>query len=148
MSWQRYFTVIRFAIGFLLWPAILTLSTCYAMDVVLARLGAHPDGPAKIILASIDLGSGLLIPCLAVLFLGIPYVLVMRDQRRLGFWAVMIPTLLFAVAQPLSLYLSLCGMHPPHPLAEAVALPQVAVVVLCGLLFYFVAVWKPGGNRA
>jgi hypothetical protein len=148
MSLRRWLTGIRFATGFLLWPVILTSSLCLTMDVVLARLGGHPDGPANIGLGCMILQIGTIIPFLAVLFFGLPYVLVMREKRRLGFWGVMIPTLLFSVAQPALVYISLCGMHPAHPLAEAVAMPQVPFVILCGLLFYFVAVWKSGGNRA
>ncbi|MEN6334792.1 MAG: hypothetical protein ABFE01_11060 [Phycisphaerales bacterium] len=148
MFWRKAFRVIRFLIGFSLWPVVLTMSVGFTLDVVLARLGANPDGPAKIMLALVVGSSGLILPGLAVLFFGVPYVLVMHEQKKLGFRAVMIPTLLFAVVQPASVYLDLCDMHPPHPLAEAVALPQAPVVIACGLLFYFIAVWKPGGNRA
>ncbi len=148
MPSRKCLTVIRFLLGFLLWPVILTLSLCLTTDAVLSHLGADPDGPALIMLGMMVMATGFVIPCLAVVFFGLPYVLVMLDQKQLGFRAVLIPTLLFSVVQPAIVYLSLCQMHPPHPLAEAIVAPQVPVVIMSGLLFYFVAVWKPAGKRS
>ena len=134
---------IRLFLGFLLAPAIVSVCLVTSLDMVLARLGAHPDGPTNVMIGAFVGVVGLVVPYLGALCLGLPYVIILLGRRWLNFRAVMIATLIFALVYPAIVYLSLCDtLHPSHPLAEAVAAPQIAAVLLSGLCFYFIGVWE------
>jgi hypothetical protein len=143
MSPRKWIKGIRLLLALLLVPVASLVLLAITVDIVLASLGANPDGPAGIIIGVITLGSGFVAPCVAVLFFGLPYILLQLDQGRLNLRTVMMPTLVFSLLHPAQVYLSFRDLHPPHPLAEAVAAPQILAVFLCGLLFYFVGVWQP-----
>ena len=131
-------------LGLLLAPAVVSFSMGTVLDVVLERLGANPEGPAAIMLTGPVLVVGVGVPYCATVFPGIPYVIALRGQGGLTFRTVMIPTAILSLIDPVFAYLSLCDMHPPHPLAEGAVLPQVLAVILPGLCLYFIGVWKSG----
>lgn len=132
---------LRILLGFLLAPAILSLSLFASLHIVLAWLGANPDGPAKIVLGLLAMGTGLGVPYAAAFGFWFPYFMLL-GQKRLNFRTVMIPTLIFAFPYSAIVYLSFSMMRPPHPFAEAVAVPQIPAVILSGLCFYLLSVWK------
>jgi hypothetical protein len=148
MSLQKWLDGIRLSLGFLLAPAIVSISTCRTLDVVLDRLGAHPDGPANIMLGAFAVVVGLGVPYCGTLCLALPYVIVLRGRGRLNLRMVMIATLIFSLVYAAVVCLSLGDMHPPHPLAEGVALPQVPAVIFSGLCFYLIGVWKLGSRAS
>jgi hypothetical protein len=144
MSVHKWLSGIRLFLGFLLAPAVVCVSLGTTLDRALAQLGAHPDGPANIMLGSFVFIAGLLVPYLGAWGFGLPYyAVVMLGRGRVGFLAVMIPTLIVSLVYALMVYSSLCDFHPPHPLAENVAVPQVPAVILSGVCFYLIGVWKP-----
>jgi hypothetical protein len=144
MSLQRWLEGTRLFLGFLLAPVIVTISLSACVDLVFAYLGANPDGPAEVMLGIFLLTVGLGMPYFAALCVGLPYVIALLNREQLNFRTVMIPTLVISVVYPLVVYFSLCNMHPSHLFAEAVAAPQVLDVILAGLCFYFIGVWKAG----
>jgi hypothetical protein len=143
-SYQKGLDTVGLVLGLLLAPAVVSFSMGTVLDIVLERLGAKPDGPAAIMLTGSVLVVGVGVPYCAPVFPGIPYVIALRGQGGLTFRTVMIPTAILSLIDPVFVYLSLCDMHPPHPLAEAAALPQVLAVILSGLCLYFIGVWKSG----
>jgi hypothetical protein len=147
MSWQRWLKGIRLTLGFLLAPAVVSICVSTSADRELARIGAHPSGPAGIMLACC-VGGLMVLPYVGTLCLCFPYVLIQMARGRLGFWAVMLPTLVFSLVYAAEVYSSFCDFHPPHPVAENVAVRQIPAVLLSGLCFYFVAVWKSGLGRS
>ena len=148
MSWSKGLKVLRFFVGFLLAPVVVAVSLSTSLDGELSRLGARPDGPAKVMLGAFFGVVGLGVPYLGALLFGLPYTLVMLDQGRLSFRVVVVPTLIFSAVYPVIVYLSLCDMRFSHRSAWAVAAPQVFAVVVSGLSFYLLAVWKSGVNRS
>ena len=141
MAWRKGFAIVRFLAGFLLAPAIVTVSVSVSLDSVRAHLGTHPDGPAKIIQACFFGVVGLGLPYFLAFFFGLPYVLVLCDRGKLSFHSVAIPTLVLAVAYPLVVYWSsLDTSFRSH--AIAIAAPQSPAVLASGLFFYFVSIWK------
>jgi hypothetical protein len=143
-SYRKGLDTVGLVLGLLLAPAVVSFSMGTVLDVVLERLGANPEGPAAIMLTGSVLVVGVGVPYCATVFPGIPYVIALRGQGGLTFRTVMIPTGILSLIDPVFAYLSLCDMHPPHPLAEAAALPQVLAVILPGLCLYFIGVWKSG----
>lgn len=146
MYMRKWLKAIRVFLAFLLAPAIVSICLFTSLDLVLARLGAHPDGPALIMLGTFALILGLVVPYLGALCLGFFYFIhACLGQRRSDFWAVAIATLLFALVYPTVVYLSLRdSLHASHSVAKAVAAPQVPAVILSGLCFYFISLWKRG----
>jgi hypothetical protein len=72
----------------------------------------------------------------------------MLGRGQVGFLAVMIPTLGLSLVYASIVYSSLCELHPPHPLAENVAVPQIPAVLLSGLCFYIIGIWKSGPGQS
>jgi hypothetical protein len=79
---------------------------------------------------------------LGALCVGLPGVLFLLSRRQLRFRWIMLATVALAPIYAVLVYGSLCWCRPAHPFAETVAALQVPGVIVSGLCFYFIAVWK------
>ncbi|MBN2130484.1 MAG: hypothetical protein JW741_13370 [Sedimentisphaerales bacterium] len=131
----------RLFMAFILTPLVLMIWVGMSLEAVMPHFGAHPDGPAKVVLGLFVMVVGFGVPFSCLLCLGLPYVFVMLGKGRLNLLTVGLPTLLLAIAYGLGIYRSL--LYYRHPaFARSIALLSVPGVIVSGLFFYFVGVWK------
>lgn len=132
---------IRLIVGLALMPVLLMRWQHVVVYAVMARLGMHPDGPAIIGLGVILIWTGLVVPLAGVSWLALPYVLHTLEEDRLGLRAVLVLTLTLAAAYALAVY-AVVGSYGYPWFREAVALLSVPGMILWGLCFYVIGVWR------
>jgi hypothetical protein len=135
-KWSRNF---RLALGLVLAPMVVPLVLYVSLRLALARLG--PDQtyftPAGLHLFVLVVGAGPVY--LGVLCLGIPYLLLLRRAGRLSFRTIMLPALMLSWVYSVVVYTSL---QRDYPFAGTVAGLCVSGVLLAGLLFHFLVLWR------
>ena len=87
-------------------------------------------------------GVGMVYLC--VLCFGLPYVLLVLRAGRLNFRTVMLPTLMLSWIFSMVVYFSL---QKDYPFAGTVAALCVPGVILAGLCFYVLGVWRSDERR-
>lgn len=147
MHSQKWLKGIRLFLGFLIAPTVVPLCLCLSLDIVTWCLTSSPGvqvndvGMAMFALFVLNVGLGL--AYLGALCFGLPYVLFMLDRDRLNFRAVMAPTLVLSLVYCGVVYASL---RDYYSFAEAVAALSVPAVILSGLSFYLIGVWRSYGS--
>lgn len=143
MHSQKWRKRIRLFLGFLLAPTVVPLCLCLSLDIVTQRLTSSPgvqvNDVGMVVLGLFVLNIGFGLAYFGALCFGLPYVLVMLDRGRLNFRAVMTPTLVLSLVYCGVVYLSLKNHYS---FAEVIAAISVPAVILSGLSFYFISVWR------
>ncbi len=148
MHSQKWLKSIRFFLGFLLAPAIVPYCLCLSLDLVTWQLTSSPgvqvNDVGMLMLGIFALNVGMGFAYLGALCFGLPYVLVMLGRSRLNFRAVMAPTVVLSFVYGGIVYASLVNNYS---FAGLVAILSVPAVILSGLSFYFISVWRPYGSK-
>jgi len=139
MSSRRWLSGFRLFGGFLLAPALVPLTLRASLDAVIAYFGVTLSDIAVEALSMFvwTFGVGMVYVC--VLCFGVPYIVLIRRAGRLNFRTVMAPILLLSWVFSVVVYASLQG---DYSFAASVAALCVPGVVLSGLCFYLLGVWR------
>ncbi len=145
MSTEKWSRGFRLFLGLVLAPAVVPLVLYISLRLALARLG--PDQAyftaAGLHLFVLAIGVGPAYLC--ALCFGMPYVVLLRRSGRLGFRTLMLPTLMLSWIYSVVVYTSL---QHDYPFAGTVAAFCVPGVLLAGLFFYLIAVWRAPEDEA
>lgn len=139
MNSHRWLPGLRLFLGFLLAPAVVPLTLQVSLRIAVACFRPAVSDIAADALDVFVLTFGVGMVYLCVLCFGVPYVLLVRQAGRLTFRAVLLPTLLLAWVYSVVLYASL---QRDYPFAGAVAVLNVPGVILAGLCFFVLGVWR------
>jgi len=149
MHSQKWLKGTRLFLGFLLAPAIVPLCVCLSLDLVTWQLTSSPgvqvNDVGMVLLGMFALNVGIGFAYFGALCFGLPYVLFMLDKNRLNFLTVMAPTVVLSLIYCGIVYASLKNHYSFAGVVAALSLPAV---ILSGLGFYFISVWKPYGSKA
>jgi len=139
MSFQRWLPGLRLCGAFLLAPALVPLALQLSLSIIVVHfhLGASNFTGTPLGLFVQTYGVGLVY--LGALCFGVPYVVLVRNAGRLTFSTVLLPTLLLSWVYPVVIYFAL---QRDFPYAGTVAAACVPGVLLAGLCFYAIGVWK------
>jgi len=152
MNTRRWVRGVRLFLGFLLAPAIVPVSIWLAAGKVLAdfesRPGAHVNAPAMVVLFVILFGVGFVMVYFGTLCLGLPYVIRLIQKGQLSFRNIMVVVLPLSLVYAGIVYVALSPMIPRDPLAWFVAMCSIPAVIMSGLCFYLISVWRPLGRDA
>jgi hypothetical protein len=102
-----------------------------------SRLNLSDLAAAALRVFVLTFGVGMVYLC--VLCLGVPYVVLMQKAGRLNFRTVMLPTLVLSWVYSVVVYFSLQNDYPYAGTVAALCLPGV---LLAGLCFYLLALWR------
>ncbi len=136
----------RLALAFVLAPIITVVWEGFSLDAVTAWFGGRADGPAGVMLGAFLIVVGFAVPFFFLLIIGLPYVLLMLRLRRLNFGTLLLPTVASSLIYGWVVYASLSPQRHPAP-ARMMGITAVAGVIVSGLCFYLVGVWKNGQKR-
>lgn len=139
MSFRQWIRGIRLFGGFLLTPAVVPLTLCGSLQLVTARLHPSLSSINEEALRMFVLTFGVGMVYLGVLCFGLPYVLLVLRAGRLNFRTIMLPTLMLSWIFSMVVYFSL---QKDYPFAGTVAALCVPGVILAGLCFYVLGVWR------
>lgn len=139
MDAQQWLRGIRLLGGFLLAPAVVPLTLYGSLNLVRAYSPLNLNDLPAATLGNFVLTLGVGMAYLCVFCLGVPYVVLMQKAGRLTFRAIMLPTLMLSWVYSVVVYFSL---QKDYPHAGTVAVLCVPGVLLAGLCFYFIAVWR------
>ena len=128
-------------------PLVMAIWLGESFDATVAHYGGNPDGPARVMLGAFLIMIGFGVPFLCLLFLGLPYTLIMAKAGRLNFLAILLPTLPIAVLYSLLVYSSLNPDRFAAP-ARMMGLAAVPGVLVASLCFYLVGVWRNTARRS
>ena len=149
MRSQKWLKVIRLFLGFLLAPAVVPVCLCLSLDFVTWQLTSSPgvqvNNVGMVMLGMFALNVGMGLAYFGALCFGLPYVLFMLHRSRLNFRAVMAPTAALSLLYCGVVYASLINHYS---FADVVAALSVPAVILSGLSFYFISVWRSYGSTA
>lgn len=144
MSFRAWLRGLRLCGAFLLAPAIVPTTLYVSLRVITARLGLSHSDVAAAALRTFVLIFGIGLVYLSVLCLGVPYILLLRRAERLNFRTVMLPALVLSWGYSVLVYTSL---QADYAFAAIVAVLCVPGVLLAGLFFYFLGVWRSPGDE-
>jgi hypothetical protein len=139
MNAHKWLRLFRWLGGFLLAPAIVPLTLYAAVQIGVARLDHDLSTITANALAQFVLIFGVGLVYLSMLCFGIPYVVLFQRAGRLSFRTIMVPVLLLSWVYSVVIY---GGLHGVYPFAGTVALVCVPAVILTGLCFYFIVLWR------
>jgi hypothetical protein len=139
MNWPTWLRGSRLFLGFLLAPAVVPLTLHVSLSVVAAYLGLNLSELDADSLRSFVLTFGVGMVYLCVLCLGVPYVLLLSKAGRLNFRTITVTTLMVSWVYSVLVYVSL---QKDFSFAGTVAALCMPGVILSGLCFYFIGVWK------
>jgi hypothetical protein len=136
MGFRQWIRGIRLFGAFLLAPAVVPLTLYGSLQLVTAHAlsGINEEALRMFVLT---VGVGMVYLC--VLCFGLPYALLVLRAGRLNFRAVILPTLMLSWIFAMVVYFSL---QKEYPFAGTVAALCVPGVILAGLCFYVVGVWR------
>ena len=143
MNSRKWLRGIRLFWGFLLAPAVVPLTLHGSLNLVTAHFHLDLSGIMADTLRTFELTFGVGMVYLCVLCFGVPYVALVLKAGRLGFRAVMLPTLMLSWVFSVVVYFSL---QKDYPFAGTVAALCVPGVLLAGLCFYLIGVWRSDGD--
>jgi len=148
MHSQKWLKVIRLFLGFLLAPAVVPFCLCLSLDFVTWQLTSSPgvqiNDVGMLMLGMFALTVGMGLAYFGALCFGLPYVLIMLHRGRLNFRDVMAPTSALSLVYCGIVYASLIN----YSFAGIIAALSVPAVILSGLSFYFISVWRSDGSTA
>jgi len=139
MNSRPWLRNVRLFCGFLLAPALVPLTLHAALKLVVANLGLDLGEVSASTLRVFVLTFGVGMVYLGALCFGVPYVLFLQRAGRLKFRTILLPTLMLSWVYSVVVYASLVA---DYPFARTVAVLCGPGVILAGLSFYFIAVWK------
>ena len=139
MSFRQWIRGIRLFGGFLLTPAVVPLTLYGALQLVSAHFHPSLSDINEEVLRTFVLTVGVGMVYLCVLCFGLPYVLLVLRAGRLNFRTVMLPTLMLSWIFSMVVYFSL---QKDYPFAGTVAALCVPGVIVAGLCFYVLGVWR------
>jgi hypothetical protein len=125
--------------GFLLAPAVVPLTLHGSLNLVTAYFHLDLSGIMADALRMFVLTFGVGMVYLCVLCFGVPYVILVQKAGRLSFRAVMLPTGMLSWVFSVLVYFSL---QKDYPFAGTVAVLCAPGVLLAGLCFYAIGVWR------
>ena len=126
-------------LGLVLAPAVVPLVLYVSLRVAVARLGPDQSDLTVAALHLFVLAVGVGLVYLCVLCFGVPYVLLLRRAGRLSLRTIMLTTLILSWVYSVVVYASL---QQDYPFAGTIAVFCVPAVLLAGLLFYLIALWR------
>lgn len=125
--------------GFLLAPAVVPLILYVALRLAVVGLGSQANDAREDIVRLYVLVFGVGLVYLGVLCLGIPYVFLLRRLGRLHLRTITVATLIASWIYAVVVYTSL---QPDYPYAGTIAALCVPAVLLAGVLFHVIALWR------
>jgi len=147
---RRAIRGVRLFLAFLLAPVLVPVSLNTALDIVIAYFTAYRGlaltdwGNFHLGILLLDAGGMAYIGALLVM---LPCVLVALDAGRLKFRTIIAPTAVLSPVFALIIYGALKGRFP-FPFAEVTAMLSIFGVIISGLCFYFIGVWKSQERNA
>jgi hypothetical protein len=145
MNSRTWLPGLRLFCGFLLAPAVVPLTLYGSLRLASARSRLGLGVVATDVLNVLVLTFGVGMVYLCVLCFGVPYIILLRRAGRLTFRAVLLPTLLLSWVYSVVVYASLQGDYPFAGMVAALCVPGV---VLAGLGFYTIGLWKSRADTA
>ena len=139
MNSRQWLRGIRLFWGFLLAPAVVPLPLHGSLNLVTAHSHLDFSGIMADTLRTFVLPFGVGMVYLCVPCFGVPYVALVLKAGRLSFRAIMLPTLMPSWVFSVVVYFSL---QKGYPFAGTVAALCVPGVLLAGLCFYLIGVWR------
>jgi hypothetical protein len=143
MGFRQWIRGIRLFGGFLLAPAVVPLTLYGSLQLVTAHFHPGVSGINEQALRMFVLTVGVGMVYLCILCFGLPYVLLVLRAGRLNFRTVILPTLVLSWIFAMVVYFSL---QKDYPFAGTVAALCVPGVILAGLCFYILGVWRSDGD--
>jgi hypothetical protein len=134
----------RLLVASVLTPAFIFFWLGFSLDIVMARFGMNPDGPARVILGAFLIMMGFAAPFICLLSAGLVYTFVMRIGR-LNLSTIMLGALPAAFIYGLIVYASMQPNRYPA-FAWTMAVTAAVGVQLAGLGFYVIGVWRNTGK--
>jgi hypothetical protein len=125
--------------GFLLAPAVVPLILYVALRLAVVGLSPEVSDARESIVRLYVLVFGVGLVYLGVLCLGIPYVLLLRRLGPPRLRTIMVPTSIMSWIYAVTVYTSL---QQDYPHAGTVAALCVPAVLLAGVLFHLIALWR------
>lgn len=135
----------RLLAAVVLTPAFIFFWLCCSLDIVMARFGMNPDGPAMIILGATLIMLGFAAPFICLLSAGLVYTFVMRIGR-LNVSMVMLAAAPAALIYGLIVYASMQPNRYPA-FAWTMAVTAVLGALLAASVFYVVGIWRNTGKN-
>jgi len=140
IRFARTIKYCRLLAAVVLASAFIFLWLCFSLDIVMARFGMNPDGPAMIILGAFLIMMGFAAPFILLLSAGLVYTFVVRIGR-LNFSTIMLGTLPAALIYGLIVYASMQPKRYPA-FAWTMALAAAVGALLAAPVFYVVGIWR------
>jgi hypothetical protein len=125
--------------GFLLAPAVVPLILYVALRLAVVGLSPQVSDARENMVRLYVLVFGVGLVYLGALCLGIPYVFLLRRLGRLSLRTIMVPTLIVSWIYAVAVYTSL---QQEYSHAGTVAALCVPAVLLAGVLFHAIALWR------
>jgi len=130
----------RWVLAVVLTPLTMAVWLGGSLGVVMVCLGGRPGDIARLMLAMFVVMVGFVLPFACVLFLGLPYSIVMSRRGDLNWRTFLLGALPVAVIYGLVVYSSLSPDRYPT-FAVTMALAAMPEVLLASLCFYFIGFW-------
>jgi hypothetical protein len=140
IQFARTIRYCRWCAAFVLTSVFTFFWLCFSLDIVMARFGMNPDGPARVILGAFLIMMAFATPFIFLLSAGLVYTFFMRI-RRLNLSTVMSGALPAALIYGLIVYASMQPNRYPA-FAWTMAVTAAAGAQLAAPVFYVVGVWR------
>jgi hypothetical protein len=145
IRFARTLKYCRLFAAFVLASLFIFLWLSFSLDIVMARFGMNPDGPAKIVLGMILLMLGFAAPVVCLLSVGLAYSFVIRTGR-LNVSTVILAALPAALIYALIVYASMQPNRYPV-FAWTMAATAAAGALLAAPVFYVIGIWRNTGKN-
>ncbi|MBM4028221.1 MAG: hypothetical protein FJ280_22935 [Planctomycetes bacterium] len=145
MNGRRWLRGFRLFWGLVLAPAVVPVTLFLSLQTAVTRFGLDRSDVVTAALHTFVLTFGAGLVYLSVLCFGLPYIVLLSRAGRLNFRTIMLPTGMLSWVYCVVIYASL---HGDYPFAGTVAAICVPGVLLSGLLFYVIALWRSGDADA
>ncbi|MCU0917500.1 MAG: hypothetical protein MUC88_23480 [Planctomycetes bacterium] len=143
MGSRNWFRGLRLFLGFLVAPAVVPLTLHVALSVTIAGLGLDLTAQTTRSLRVFELTFGVGMVYLCMFCFGLPYIVLLAKADRLNVRTIMIPALILSWVYSVLVY---AVLQQDFSFAGTVAAACVPGVLLAGLCFYFLAVWRSHGG--
>jgi len=110
-------------------------------DGVIKYYGGNPDGPALVMLGAFVIVIGLAVPSFFMLFVGLPYALIMSGKGALTFSTIILPALPIGIVYGFLAYSQWFPDRYPTQ-ARIMGLAALLGVFVASMCFYIVGVWR------
>ena len=141
MDAEWWLRVLRVFLGVVVAPAVVPLVLYASLGLALARLAPSQVDLTANGLYLFVLAVGVGPAYLCMLCLGLPYIVLLRRAAQLNFRTAMLPPVILSWVYAVLVY-TLLRSDYDYAFAGAVAGLCAFGVLLAGLLFYFIALWR------